>query len=70
MQLTFDPGKNGKNIQERGLAFTLVSEMDWATASLAKTNVKTMANDALGYWAALTVGCMPLYLRPALTSFT
>lgn len=36
IQLTFDSGKNGKNIQERGLAFTLVSEMDWATAYIGE----------------------------------
>ena len=40
MQLTFDPGKNGKNIQERGLAFTLVSEMDWATAYIGEDQRK------------------------------
>ena len=32
MQLSFDPAKNERNVQERGLAFTLVSELDWATA--------------------------------------
>ena len=32
MQLSFDPVKNERNVQERGLAFTLVSEFDWVTA--------------------------------------
>jgi uncharacterized protein len=32
MQLSFDPDKNERNIQELGLAFTLASELDWATA--------------------------------------
>jgi uncharacterized protein len=32
MQLSFDPDKNERNIQERGLAFTLAAELDWATA--------------------------------------
>ena len=32
MQLSFDPVKNERNVQERGLAFTSVSELDWATA--------------------------------------
>lgn len=32
MQLSFDPVKNERNVQERGLAFTLVSELDWTTA--------------------------------------
>ena len=34
--MTFDPAKNAFNIQERGLAFTLVSEMDWSTAYIAE----------------------------------
>jgi uncharacterized protein len=32
MQLSFDPDKNKRNIQERGLAFTLAADLDWATA--------------------------------------
>ena len=32
MQLSFDPVKNERNVQKRGLAFALVSELDWATA--------------------------------------
>jgi uncharacterized protein len=32
MQLSFDPAKNERNIEERGLAFNLVSELDWANA--------------------------------------
>ena len=32
MQLSFDPDKNERNIDERGLAFTLVLELDWAIA--------------------------------------
>lgn len=32
MQVSFDPAKNEKNIEQRGLAFTLVSELDWAHA--------------------------------------
>lgn len=32
MLLSFDPDKNERNIQERGLAFTLASELDWVTA--------------------------------------
>jgi uncharacterized protein len=32
MQLSFDPDKNERNIQERGLAFTLAADLDWATA--------------------------------------
>ena len=32
MQLTFDETKNDRNIQERGLRFALLAELDWATA--------------------------------------
>lgn len=32
MKLSFDPVKNERNVQERGLAFTLVAELDWTTA--------------------------------------
>ena len=32
MQLSFDSAKNERNIEERGLAFNLVSELDWAKA--------------------------------------
>jgi uncharacterized protein len=32
MQLSFDPDKNERNIQERGLDFNLVTDLDWATA--------------------------------------
>ena len=32
MYLTFDPLKNDRNVQERGLTFIRLSELDWATA--------------------------------------
>ena len=32
MQLSFDPDKNERNIQERGLDFNLATELDWAIA--------------------------------------
>ena len=32
MHLSFDPAKNERNIEERGLAFNLVSDLDWASA--------------------------------------
>ena len=32
MHLSFDPAKNERNIEERGLAFNLVSDLDWANA--------------------------------------
>jgi hypothetical protein len=40
MQITFDPDKNDRNIQERGLAFMLVSEMDWTTAYIGEDQRK------------------------------
>ena len=40
MQITFDPDKNDRNIQERGLAFLLVSEMDWGTAYIGEDQRK------------------------------
>jgi uncharacterized protein len=41
MQITFDPDKNDRNIQERGLPFMLVSEMDWATAYIVEGPINT-----------------------------
>jgi uncharacterized DUF497 family protein len=32
MQLSYDPSKNERNVQERGLDFNEVSELDWTTA--------------------------------------
>lgn len=32
MQLSFDPDKNKRNIQERELDFNLAAELDWGTA--------------------------------------
>ena len=32
MQLSFDPDKNERNIEQRGLDFNLAADLDWATA--------------------------------------
>lgn len=32
MRITFDPVKNARNIDERGLPFELVAHLDWETA--------------------------------------
>ncbi|WP_101774947.1 BrnT family toxin [Pasteurella oralis] len=32
MKITYDPNKNQKNIEERGLSFDLVALLDWNTA--------------------------------------
>lgn len=34
MQLGFDPAKNERNVQERGLEFALVAELDWTSAMI------------------------------------
>lgn len=34
MRVTFDPGKNERNIRERGLSFELVAEFDFETAHI------------------------------------
>ena len=36
MAFIFDPEKNERNIQERGLSFERVAEMDWDTALIAE----------------------------------
>ena len=36
----FDPVKNDRDIQERGLVFMLMSEMDWATAYIGEDQRK------------------------------
>ena len=40
MQLSFDSVKNARNIEERGLAFNLVSELDWAEAVIVEDTRK------------------------------
>jgi uncharacterized DUF497 family protein len=32
MRITFDPAKNARNIEERGLPFELVAQLNWETA--------------------------------------
>ncbi|MEN9670722.1 MAG: hypothetical protein RL018_999 [Pseudomonadota bacterium] len=32
MEIEFDPAKNARNIELRGLSFTLVEALDWSTA--------------------------------------
>jgi len=38
LEIDFDPAKNRKNIQERGLPFALVAEFDWTTALIAASD--------------------------------
>ena len=39
MRITFDTGKNERNIAERGLSFELVAELAWETA-IAREDVR------------------------------
>ena len=34
MMVTFDPAKNSRNLQLRGLPFVRAAELDWATAQI------------------------------------
>ncbi len=36
MRLSFDPAKNERNIQQRGLDFSLVADFEWATAVMVE----------------------------------
>jgi len=34
MQIEYDPAKNARNIQRRGLSFELATRFDWSTADV------------------------------------
>ena len=36
MEITFDQAKNERNITDRGLAFTMVQELDWSSATISE----------------------------------
>lgn len=38
MRLTFDPAKNARNIQERGLPFSMIENFDWQHAFILEDN--------------------------------
>jgi hypothetical protein len=38
VEIEFDPAKNRKNIQQRGLPFALAAEFDWTTALIAASD--------------------------------
>lgn len=40
MEVTFDPTKNQRNEQERGLPFSLVEQLDWASAIIKEDTRK------------------------------
>lgn len=40
MTVTFDPGKNARNIAERGLPFDMVDDIDWNAAVMIEDTRK------------------------------
>jgi uncharacterized DUF497 family protein len=70
MQLTFDPVKNDRNIKDRGITFMLMSEMDWANAYIVEDQRNDYGERRFRVLGRINGGCMPLYLRLALTRFT
>lgn len=36
LRFTFDPVKNARNIEERGLSFSIATDFDWSTALIAE----------------------------------
>lgn len=54
MEVTYDPGKNERNIMERGLPFELAKEFDWSSALIREDLRKDYGERrfiALGYIA-------------------
>lgn len=40
MTVTFDPGKNARNIAERGLPFDMMDDIDWSAAIMIEDTRK------------------------------
>lgn len=40
MKITYDPAKNAANIEQRGLAFDLIAELDWSTVIMIEDQRK------------------------------
>lgn len=36
MQITYDPAKDARNVEERGLPFALVRDFEWSTALIVE----------------------------------
>ena len=52
MEITYDPAKNARNLQDRGLSFECVAEFDFATAKVSADTRKPYPEArylALGY---------------------
>ncbi|MDP1605743.1 MAG: BrnT family toxin [Rhodocyclaceae bacterium] len=41
MEITYDPSKNAANIEQRGLSFDWVAELDWSSAVIVEDVRKT-----------------------------
>lgn len=40
MKITYDPAKNAANIEQRGLTFDLIAELDWSTVIMIEDQRK------------------------------
>ena len=52
MYISYDPGKNEKNIAERGISFERVAEFEWSNALIVEDNRKDYSEprfQALGF---------------------
>jgi len=60
MKIEFDPAKNARNIEERGLSFNDVMHLDWASAifkvddrkDYGEARIRAIINDAGGLSAS------------------
>ena len=51
MKIDFDPLKNARNIEERGLSFERVAEFDFHTAIFTVDNRRVMVKIVFRLWA-------------------
>lgn len=54
MPITFDPGKNARNIAERGLSFERVAELDWDAALIVEATRRDYGEARLRVFARLS----------------
>ena len=57
MNITYDPDKNHRNIEERGLSFDLVAGVDWTNAIFDEEPARTMANAVCMFLLCEEIGC-------------
>jgi len=59
MAITFHPGKNARDIAERGLSFERVAELDWDTAVVRQdSRAAITASRACSSWHSSMAACM------------